>query len=128
MGKILLVEDDEIMQKVIEKILIREGLVVDVARNGKEALVKLEENNFQYDMMITDIMMPYANGFEIISRVKSEELGKKIPVIIISSVGNEDSVMEGFKLGADDYLKKPIMAGELIIRVKRLLARANSSL
>lgn len=123
MGKILLIEDDEIMQKVVEKILLKEGFTVDVARNGKEAIQKLEDNNFTYDMMITDIMMPYANGFEIISRVKEENNGKRIPVIIISSVGNEDSVLEGFKLGADDYLKKPIMAGELIIRVKRLLSR-----
>lgn len=123
MGKILLIEDDEIMQKVVEKILLKEGFTVDVARNGKEAIQKLEDNNFTYDMMITDIMMPYANGFEIISRIKEENNGKRIPVIIISSVGNEDSVLEGFKLGADDYLKKPIMAGELIIRVKRLLSR-----
>ncbi len=123
MGRILLIEDDEIMQKVVEKILLREGFTVDVARNGKEGLQKLEENNYNYNMMITDIMMPYANGFEIISKVKTEAKGNGIPVIIISSVGNEDSVLEGFKLGADDYLKKPIMAGELILRVKRLLTR-----
>ena len=123
MGNILLIEDDEIMQKVVEKILLKEGYKVDVAKNGKEALQKLDDSNYSYDLMITDIMMPYANGFEIISKVKSEANGKLIPVIIISSVGNEDSVLEGFKLGADDYLKKPIMAGELIIRVKRLLSR-----
>ena len=118
-----MIEDDEIMQKVVEKILLKEGYKVDVAKNGKEALQKLDDSNYSYDLMITDIMMPYANGFEIISKVKSEANGKLIPVIIISSVGNEDSVLEGFKLGADDYLKKPIMAGELIIRVKRLLSR-----
>ncbi|MDB5232624.1 MAG: response regulator receiver protein [Chitinophagaceae bacterium] len=124
MGNILLIEDDEIMQKVVEKILMKEGYKVDVAKNGREALQKLEESNYSYDLMITDIMMPYANGFEIITKVKSEANGRLIPIIVISSVGNEDSVLEGFKLGADDYLKKPIMAGELIIRVKRLLARA----
>ncbi len=115
------------MQKVVEKILLKEGFTVDVARNGKEAMQKLEQNDFTYDMMITDIMMPYANGFEIISKVKNEINGKQIPVIIISSVGNEDSVLEGFKLGADDYLKKPIMAGELVIRVKRLLSRKQNA-
>lgn len=125
MGNILLVEDDEIMQKVVERILLKEGFTVEVAKNGKEAMQRLEQTNHTYDLMITDIMMPYANGFEIISKIKSKSTGKNIPVIIISSVGNEDSVLEGFKLGADDYLKKPIMAGELIIRVKRLLARSN---
>jgi len=68
-------------------------------------------------------MMPYANGFEIISKIKGDAYGTNIPIIIVSSLGNEDSIMEGFRLGVDDFLKKPIMAGELLIRVKRLLAR-----
>jgi PleD family two-component response regulator len=68
-------------------------------------------------------MMPYANGFEIVSKVKSLKGTRPVPVIVISTVGNEDSVMEAFRLGADDFLKKPIMAGELTIRVRRLLAK-----
>lgn len=119
--KILLIEDDEIMLKVTERILLKEGFKVIVAQNGKEALQRVEEKD--YDMVITDLMMPYANGFEIISKIKGDAYGTNIPIIIVSSLGNEDSIMEGFRLGVDDFLKKPIMAGELLIRVKRLLAR-----
>lgn len=119
-GTVLLIEDDEIMLKVTERILLKEGFTVLAARNGKEAIQKLESE--KYDLVITDLMMPYANGFEIISKLKSKEASRHIPIIVISSVGNEDSIMEGFRLGADDFLKKPIMAGELMIRVRRLIA------
>lgn len=125
MSKILLIEDEDLMRKIVERILIKEGHEVDIASNGKEACQNLTNNNFSYDLVITDIMMPYANGFEILSKIKSNKIGKNVPVIIVSSVGNEDMVMEGFKLGADDFLKKPIMAGELLIRINRLLAKSN---
>jgi DNA-binding response OmpR family regulator len=121
MNRILLVEDDEIMNRVIERILLKEGFSVAAAKNGKEALQNIDSGNF--DLVITDIMMPYANGFEIVSKVKSLKGARPVPVIVISTVGNEDSVMEAFRLGADDFLKKPIMAGELTIRVRRLLAK-----
>ncbi|MET6997994.1 response regulator [Chitinophaga defluvii] len=121
MSKILLVEDDELMQKIVDKILRKEGFELEIVKNGKEAFQKLEATDYDYDLIITDIMMPYANGFEILSKVKTLGKEKTIPVIIVSNAGNEDIVLEGFKLGADDFLKKPIIPGELIIRVKRLL-------
>lgn len=121
MSKILLVEDDELMQKIVDKILRKEGFELEVVKNGKEAFQKLEATDYGYDLIITDIMMPYANGFEILSKVKTLSKEKTIPVIIVSNAGNEDIVLEGFKLGADDFLKKPIIPGELLIRVKRLL-------
>lgn len=119
MNNILIVEDDEIMLKAITSVLHREGYDVTVAQNGKEAFEKLKDH--PYDLIITDLMMPYANGFEVISRIRQDALRKDIGIIIISNIGNEDSITEGFKLGADDYLKKPIMTGELLIRIKRLL-------
>lgn len=121
MSKILLVEDDEIMPKIVARILASSEYQLDHVSNGKEAFEKLEASEYGYDLIITDIMMPYANGFEILSKVKSQP--KTIPVIIVSNAGNEDMVMEGFKLGADDFLKKPIIPAELLIRVKRLLMK-----
>lgn len=121
MNRILLIEDDEVMPKIIERILHKEEYSLDHVTNGKEAFQRLEETNYGYDLIITDIMMPYANGFEILSKVKNRKEGKPIAVIIVSNAGNEDMIMEGFKLGADDFLKKPVIPGELLIRVKRLL-------
>jgi DNA-binding response OmpR family regulator len=119
MHKILIIDDNDIIQLVLQKILVKEGYSVDIAVNGKEGLTKIGEQG--YDLIITDLMMPYANGFEIISRIRQHPMSHRAPIIIISAVTNEESVLEGFKLGADDYLKKPITGRELLIRVKRLL-------
>jgi DNA-binding response OmpR family regulator len=125
MSRILLVEDDEVMPKIVERILHKEDYQIEHVTNGKEAFQRLEDTNYNFDLIITDIMMPYANGFEILSRVKNRKEGKPIPVIIVSNAGNEAMIMEGFKLGADDFLKKPVIPGELLIRVKRLLMQYN---
>ncbi|RFM32185.1 response regulator [Chitinophaga silvisoli] len=124
-SKILLIEDDEVMPKIVERILHKEEYKIEHVTNGKEAFQKLEDTDYGFDLIITDIMMPYANGFEILSRVKNRKEGKPIPVIIVSNAGNEDMILEGFKLGADDFLKKPVIPGELLIRVKRLLMQYN---
>jgi DNA-binding response OmpR family regulator len=120
MRNILIIDDNDIVQMVLQKILVREGYEVDIATNGKEGLSMIGAK--AYDLVITDLMMPYANGFEIISKLKQLSRGKEVKVIIISSVTQEDSVSEGFKLGADDYLKKPITGKELLLRVNRLLS------
>ncbi len=120
MANILVVEDDEIMLKAIKNILSKDGYNVILAKNGKEAFDKLE--NADYDLVLSDLMMPYANGLEVISRLKNDPAKKHISIIIVSSVGNEETITEAFRLGADDYLKKPIMAGELLIRIRKLLA------
>lgn len=120
-SKILLVDDDELILKVINRILSKEGYVVKTASNGKEALEFIEREKF--DLLITDLMMPYSNGFEVISRFKQHPNADGVPIIVISSVGTENAVREGLSIGADDYLRKPIMPDELLIRVKRFLKR-----
>jgi DNA-binding response OmpR family regulator len=120
MPDILIIEDDEIMLKAIRNILNKDGHTVSTAKDGKEAFEKLDSG--VYDVVITDLMMPYANGLEIVSRIRSDESKKNTGVIVVSSVGNEETITEAFRLGADDYLKKPIMAGELLIRIRKLLA------
>ncbi len=67
-------------------------------------------------------MMPYANGFEIISKLKQHPNTAAAAVIVISSITHEESVMDSFKLGVDEYIRKPIMVGELLLRIKKLLA------
>jgi DNA-binding response OmpR family regulator len=126
MATILLVEDDEIMLKAIKNILSRDGHEVLTAKDGKEAFEKME--NSTYDIVISDLMMPYANGLEIVSRLRADINRRHVGIIVVSSVGNEETITEAFRLGADDYLKKPIMAGELLIRIRKLQAnRSNSS-
>lgn len=119
MKKILVIEDNELLLKMIEFILKKNGFTITSAKNGKEAIEALDTAPF--DLIITDLMLPYANGFEIIDRIKQNKEQNQVPVIIISAVTNEETVMAGFENGADDYIKKPFTPGELLSRVVRLL-------
>ncbi|MEJ7778536.1 MAG: response regulator [Daejeonella sp.] len=114
--KILIAEDDELILKTLEYRLKKDGYQVITARDGREALEKIETQ--QPDLVISDIMMPYASGLEIIGTLR-EKYQKKIPIIILTTMGQEDIVLEAFKLGADDFITKPFSPNELSIRVRR---------
>jgi two-component system, OmpR family, response regulator VicR len=115
--RILIIEDDKIINNVIEFLLKKEGYEIEIARDGNEGLEKIVSYN--PDLIITDIMLPYKSGLEVTSFVKQHY--PSIPLIIISSLGKEDlTIIEAFKLGADDLVAKPFNPVELILRVKRL--------
>ncbi|WEK71714.1 MAG: response regulator [Candidatus Chryseobacterium colombiense] len=116
---ILIAEDDELILKTVEHKLLKEGYEVVVTRNGKDAIDTIKER--EIDLIITDIMMPFASGTEILAAVRS--FGKKIPVIMLSSLGQEEVVLEAFDLGASDFMVKPFSPNELILRIKRLTAK-----
>ena len=118
--KILVVEDDYMMIKAIEHKLKSDGYVVDAASDGHQAIEMINQSD--YDLIITDILMPFVGGFELINKI-SNELYLKMPIIVLSSLSNEDSIIEAFKLGADDYITKPFSPNEVSIRVKRLLIK-----
>lgn len=121
--KILIADDEMIMLKIIELRLKKDGHEVIVTSNGQEALeqIKLRDP----DMIIADIMMPFTSGLEIVSAVKQGNLGRIVPIIILSSMGQENVVLEAFNLGADDYITKPFSPNELSMRVKRLAPLTN---
>lgn len=114
---ILIAEDDELILKTIEHKLLKEGYQVILSRNGKDAIENIR--NEQIDLIITDIMMPFASGIEILSALQAEE--KKTPVIMLSSLGQEEVILNAFDLGASDFIVKPFSPNELMLRIKRLL-------
>jgi DNA-binding response OmpR family regulator len=118
--KILVAEDEPMMLKTIEIRLKKDGHEVFLAENGQEALDKIAA--LSPDLVITDIMMPYASGLEIIGFIRKNK-ERKVPIIILSAMGQEDVVLEAFQLGADDYITKPFSPNELSVRVKRLMPR-----
>jgi len=118
-SRILVIEDENLMNRTIEFQLKKDGYEVDTALDGKSGIAKVEAN--YYDLIILDIMLPYLNGLEILAKIKQNEDKKFIPVIIISATGLEDTVLEGFKLGANDFITKPFILPEFSIRVRRLL-------
>jgi DNA-binding response OmpR family regulator len=93
-----------------------------IAADGKKAKELLQEQKF--DLIITDIHMPYSSGLEVTTFVR-EELKLETPIIILSSEGSENTVLTGFELGINDFLPKPFSPNELIVRVKKLLKLAN---
>jgi DNA-binding response OmpR family regulator len=117
--KILIAEDEPIMQKTIALRLKKDGHDVISTDNGREALDLIAEQ--QPDLIITDIMMPYASGLEIVGTVKQS--ARKTPIIVLSAMGQENVVLEAFNLGADDFISKPFSPNELSMRVKRLMAQ-----
>lgn len=115
--KILIAEDELIIQKTISLRLKKDGHEIITTDNGREAIELIELH--QPDLIITDIMMPYSSGLEIVSKVKQSQ--SKTPVIVLTSMGQENVALEAFNLGADDFIAKPFSPNELSMRVKRLL-------
>jgi DNA-binding response OmpR family regulator len=116
--KIVLAEDNTTLSLLLKFRLEKEGYELFMAVDGKEALELIEKES--PDLIITDIMMPFVSGLEVISHVRLK-LDLDIPIIVFSSAGQEEMVLKAFNLGANDFMGKPFSPNELIIRVKRLL-------
>lgn len=116
--KIVLAEDNSILSLLLKFKLEKEGYNLLIAINGKEAIELIEEH--QPDMILTDIMMPFVSGLEVISHVRNK-LSLQTPIVVFSSAGQEEMVLNAFNLGATDFMSKPFSPNELIIRTKRLL-------
>jgi two-component system response regulator VicR len=117
--RILVAEDNKLIQDTVVFKLLKEGYEVDKAVDGKKCLEML--NLSQYDLLITDLFMPYASGHEIISAVRNE-MKSDLPILVVSAAGAEETVLKAFELGADDYMIKPFSLSELSIRVKKMIA------
>ncbi len=119
MARILIAEDELLMLKALEFKLKKDGYVVDAVSDGKNAMEMVKAN--AYDLILTDIMMPFIGGMEILSYIKNNPDTKNTPVIILSAVGLESTVLEGFALGADDFIYKPFNLNELSVRIKKYI-------
>lgn len=106
------------MAMAIQTRLKNEGFDVMRAADGREAMQLLESGS--PDMVITDILMPYTSGLELIAVIREKKhLYGNIPIIVLSALGQESTIMEAFQIGADDFLTKPLNPAELTVRVKR---------
>lgn len=123
MFKILIVEDDKNLRKLIKIALLKENYTIYEAKDGENALEVLDENYI--DLVISDIMMPNMDGFELIKELRTSKY--KMPILLITAKDGIEDKKEGFLLGADDYMVKPINLEELILRVKVLLRRSQST-
>lgn len=116
--KLLLAEDDQLLASLLTFRLQKGGYEVKLSADGKQVKEYLAKNT--PDIIVSDIMMPYFSGMELIAYVR-KELKSQVPIIIISSAGNEENVLNAFELGANDFISKPVSPSELLVRVAREL-------
>ncbi|MBE0615451.1 MAG: response regulator [Burkholderiales bacterium] len=120
---ILVVEDDDHIAKLIEFCLAREGFLVRRAADGEQALKEFDRAQADA-LVIMDVMMPYRNGYELLADLRDRPAWRQVPVIMLTSRGKEEDVVQGLNLGASDYLTKPFRPAELVARAMKLLRSA----
>lgn len=119
--KILVVDDEERIRRLLKMYLEREEYIIDEADNGDLALSKALEND--YDLILLDIMMPGKDGIEVCRELREK---KATPIIMLTAKGEEVNRVQGFEVGTDDYIVKPFSPREVVLRVKALLRRSSS--
>jgi two-component system alkaline phosphatase synthesis response regulator PhoP len=120
--KILIIEDELMLAKLLTYNLKQEGYEIKVQENGAAGLQNALEE--QFDLILLDIMLPGMNGFEVLSKLRQK--GNRTPVIILTARNAEEEVVQGLKQGADDYITKPFGVAEMLARVSAMLRRTQN--
>ena len=118
--KVLLVEDEQTLAMIIKDTLEGQGFLIHPAADGEEGLRLFFD--LRPDVLVADVMMPHMDGFEMVRRIRQTD--RRTPVLSLTARSAVNDVVEGFELGANDYLKKPFGMQELIVRIKALMGRA----
>ena len=120
--RILVVDDEEVVRNLLQRILEEAGYDVITAVNGQEALGKVSQSDVS--LMLLDIKMPGLDGFQVLDRIRQQS---DIPVIMLTALGEVTSVRDSLALGADDYIKKPFKTRELLARIQVKLRRTETA-
>jgi two-component system phosphate regulon response regulator PhoB len=118
---ILIVEDDLDIQQLVTYNLIKAGMHVTCADNGEDAFAVLDREKI--DAIILDLMLPGKNGLEICRALREQEKSRTVPIIILTAKSEEDDIVTGLEIGADDYVTKPFSPKVLVARLQALLRR-----
>ncbi len=120
--KILVVDDEARIRRLLKMYLERENYKIEEAENGDEAIDKALGN--EYDLILLDLMMPGTDGFDVCRQVRDK---KATPIIMLTAKGEEANRVQGFEVGTDDYIVKPFSPREVVLRVKALLRRSSQT-
>lgn len=118
MKTILVAEDHPMILKSVEQSLSKAGYLVCSAPNGIKAIELFQTNKL--DAIITDLMMPEVSGIDLITHVRANN--SDIPILVLSTVSNETVIVEAFRVGADDYLRKPFISKDLLQRLEHIVS------
>ena len=123
-ARILVVEDEEAIREGLIDVLVFHGYSVDSAATGPDGLGKAQSGTF--DLILLDIMLPGMDGYEICNRIRAED--KHQPIIMLTAKSSDEEIVQGLKLGADDYVQKPFSIQQLVLRIEAVLRRSNVGL
>ena len=118
MNKILIVDDNKQIVTILSEYAKKNNFIVDTAFDGEEAVIKAKSNN--YDIILLDVMMPKKDGYDVCKEVRSFS---NLPIIMVTSKGEDYERILGLEIGADDYIVKPFSPGEVFARIKAVLRR-----
>lgn len=119
--KLLIAEDDALLLKSLGFYLEKKGYEVELVNDGRDAISKIKD--IEFDLIITDLNMPFASGLEIVSLVRNE-LKRETPIIMLTSVGIETTELEAFRIGVSEFVAKPFSPQVLAIRIEKLFSQA----
>jgi DNA-binding response OmpR family regulator len=123
-SRILVVEDEEAIRAGLMDVLVFHGYQVDSAATGPEGLQKAQTGKF--DLVLLDIMLPGMDGYEICDRIRTED--RDLAIIMLTAKTSDEEIVEGLKLGADDYVSKPFSIQQLVLRIEAVLRRSRSGI
>ncbi|QTH44810.1 response regulator transcription factor [Cohnella sp. LGH] len=121
-SRILVVDDEERIRRLLKMYLEKEGYEIEEAEDGETALRKAQDEDF--DLIVLDLMLPGIDGIEVCSRLRQQ---KATPVLMLTAKGEEVNRVQGFEVGADDYVVKPFSPREVIFRIKAILRRSSAT-
>lgn len=122
MSKILIVDDDPVIQRLASNLISREGHEVITANNGVEGVTKFK--NAKPDVVISDVLMPEMDGYELCAKIRSLPEGRQVPILLMTSLDSVEQKIKGFDAGADDYIIKPFDPREFVARLGILVRRS----
>jgi two-component system OmpR family response regulator len=122
-ARILVVDDEQSITDLLSMALRYEGMEVQVAHLGREALEAM--TSFRPHLVVLDVMLPDLSGFDVLQRMSRDGVGGRMPVLFLTARDTLDDKLRGFTLGGDDYMTKPFSVEELVVRVRAILRRAH---
>ncbi len=117
--KILIIEDEVLMLRFLVQRLQNENFDVEVAKDGREALKQL--NKRKYAAIITDLMLPFVSGFELIGKIRNDKLNSSTPILVVSGLSTASTIVDALTIGANDFLAKPFAVNVLLTKLRLLL-------
>lgn len=130
MARVMICEDEVHIQRLIKLVLEKQGHVVTTADNGEDCLrliAEAQKNQAMPDLLLLDILMPGIDGLQVLKSIKSQTSTKALKVVLLTALAQENVVLQGIKLGATDYIRKPFHPKELVQRLEKILSQNESA-